>query len=159
MLPPGDSHGRSDSQTFTLSERASDILSRHPRLNLTDKIEFVDYGIRGCGGFSDVYYGRLTTSSKYVAIKRLRVQMECEFKLSKVCDALTHLPGVCSHIAQNIVRELRVWASLSHPNILPLLGYIFSQSTGFAFVSEWMENGTAHDFLEKCPDTDHFGMV
>lgn len=29
----------------------------------------------------------------------------------------------------------------------------------FAMVSEWMENGNIHEFLEKNPDADRIGLV
>jgi hypothetical protein len=85
MVPPRDSHG-----ALTLSESASDTLSQHSHLDLTDQIEFVDDNIRGCGGFSDVYYGRLAICDKYVAIKRLRVHIQHKIQLSKVCDTSAH---------------------------------------------------------------------
>jgi serine/threonine protein kinase len=148
-----------DDPSLVMSDKASHILNQHSHLNLTDVIEFVDYDIRGCGGYSDVYYGLLATCNKYVAIKRLRAHVQREMELSKVCNTLAHYLEACSHIAQNIARELQIWASLTHPNVLPLLGYISSQGATFAFISEWMENGTVRDFLKTHPDTDRMKMV
>jgi hypothetical protein len=165
MHPRRNPHGQPGSQnagdrrSLTLSEKASHILSQHSHLDLTDVIEYVDDDIRRCGGFSDVYYGRHITCNKYVAIKRLRVHIQREIKLSKVCDPLARSHEVGSHITQNIARELRIWASLTHPNVLPILGYVFSQGATFAFISEWMENGTIRDFLERHPGADRIEMV
>ncbi|KIJ47197.1 hypothetical protein M422DRAFT_130463, partial [Sphaerobolus stellatus SS14] len=54
---------------------------------------------------------------------------------------------------QRFWREYRIWANLSHPNILPFLGYsnTFSQTALCevpALVSPWMKNGTLSQYLE-----------
>ena len=72
----------SNGPLLNLSENANTILSQHSHLDLTDDIELVDPLIRGCGGFSDVYYGRFIKDGTYVAIKRLRVHIQKERKLS-----------------------------------------------------------------------------
>ncbi|KIJ27044.1 hypothetical protein M422DRAFT_128068, partial [Sphaerobolus stellatus SS14] len=54
-------------------------------------------------------------------------------------------------------REYRVWASLSHPNILPFLGYsgVFSQTALCevpALISPWMKNGILPQYMEGNQD-------
>ncbi|KIJ27061.1 hypothetical protein M422DRAFT_138631, partial [Sphaerobolus stellatus SS14] len=54
-------------------------------------------------------------------------------------------------------REYQIWASLSHPNILPFLGYSNSLSQTSlcgipAIISPWMRNGTLSQYLEENPD-------
>ena len=51
---------------------------------------------------------------------------------------------------QSIAEELRIWASLDHPNLLPLKGYVCIPEWGPypAFVSDWMENGTVDRYIK-----------
>lgn len=53
---------------------------------------------------------------------------------------------------QKLTKEIRIWSQLSHPNVLPFLGY-FVEGEGAmpSLVSEWMENGTLTVYLEKIP--------
>lgn len=62
---------------------------------------------------------------------------------------MTLPPPVC---IQKLSREIRIWAQLSHPNVLPLLGY-FVEGTGAmpSLVSEWMENGTLTEYIKRLP--------
>ena len=72
---------------------------------------------------------------------------------------LTRYFAVRSKIQQNISRELGIWSSLDHPNVLPLLGYTMNGGATFAFICQWMENGTAREYLREHPETDTFQMV
>ena len=60
---------------------------------------------------------------------------------------------------QKMAREIRIWSSLRHPNILPLLGFVMDYEVYPALVTEWMENGTAMDYLRKHPDLDILPMA
>ena len=51
-----------------------------------------------------------------------------------------------------------MWKSLQHPNILPLVGVMMSQ-TRFAMVSHWMLNGTINEFIKKNPGADRLELV
>jgi hypothetical protein len=55
--------------------------------------------------------------------------------------------------------ELRIWSLLSHRNVLPLLGYTLHGASTFAFITEWMVNGTVREYLMKHPETNTFQMV
>ncbi|KLO19000.1 kinase-like protein [Schizopora paradoxa] len=87
------------------------------------------------GGYCDVFtakskrHGNMT-----VAVKRLRVHILRNEEASKM-----------------ILRELRIWSSLHHPNVLPLLGYVM-QGSYPAFVSQWMVKGSLRNYLEKSTD-------
>jgi len=81
----------SNGPLLNLSEDANRILSQHSHLDLTKDVELVDPVIRGCGGYSDVYYGRFIENGTYVAIKRLRVHLQRERELSKASDTFGSL--------------------------------------------------------------------
>ena len=50
------------------------------------------------------------------------------------------------------------WKTLSHPNVLPLLG-VKMENQQFVMVSEWMENGNINEFIESHKDVNRFELV
>ena len=50
------------------------------------------------------------------------------------------------------------WRTLRHPNILPLIGVMMTESQ-FAMISDWMENGSINEFVKANPDADQLGLV
>ena len=50
------------------------------------------------------------------------------------------------------------WKSLCHPNVLPLLGVIMSE-TQFGMVSEWLPNGNINQFVKTHWDANRFDLV
>ncbi|KZS95202.1 kinase-like protein, partial [Sistotremastrum niveocremeum HHB9708] len=55
-------------------------------------------------------------------------------------------------------KELKLWASVNHANILPFIGICFfphsSSDFTFSLVSPWMANGTISDYIRKYPGTE-----
>ena len=51
-----------------------------------------------------------------------------------------------------------VWKTLSHPNILPLLGVTRTWNR-LVLVSEWMENSNINVFVKVHPDANRLGLV
>ena len=50
------------------------------------------------------------------------------------------------------------WKALRHPNVLPLLGVIMTE-TEFSMVSEWMSNGNINQFVATHKDANRFELV
>ena len=50
------------------------------------------------------------------------------------------------------------WKTLSHPNVLPLLG-VTMIDTHFAMVSEWMTNGSINEFVKVNRGVNRFKLV
>ena len=50
------------------------------------------------------------------------------------------------------------WKTLQHPNVLPLIGVMMSE-TRFAMVSDWMVNGNINDFVKVHPDANRLELV
>ncbi|KAG8935632.1 hypothetical protein FRC00_010692, partial [Tulasnella sp. 408] len=49
-----------------------------------------------------------------------------------------------------LARELKIWATVKHPNILPLIGYYLSKNYEIArFISPFMPNGNVSQYLER----------
>lgn len=54
-----------------------------------------------------------------------------------------------------LAKEVKIWSSLDHPNLLPLYGFSVEdddEALNFSFISEWMENGTADNYVRSNPD-------
>lgn len=49
---------------------------------------------------------------------------------------------------QNFCREVATWKSLSHPNVLELIGVTMGDEE-YAMVMPWMANGTIIEFLKE----------
>ena len=54
-------------------------------------------------------------------------------------------------LLQQFASELKIWAKLSHPNVLPLLGFVlnFNGNACPSFVSPWMELGTREGSIKN----------
>jgi len=111
-------------------------------LNLSDDIFDEAPHMNAHGGQCDVFQA---TSRRHgdivVAVKRYRFHI-----LQK------------KNPAKMIFRELRIWSSLDHPNVLPLLGYVMRGEYP-ALVSRWMANGSARSYMEKMPDVPVMQIV
>ncbi len=67
-----------------------------------------------------------------------------------VFDILFHI------YSQNLGREVRLWSRLSHPNVLPLLGYFLEGPKAIPnLASQWMRNGTLIDYMKDRPFDAH----
>jgi len=61
-------------------------------------------------------------------------------------------------ITQMFCKEVVMWKSLRHPNVLPLLGVTMEENL-FAMVSEWMINGNINEFVKAHRDANRFELV
>ncbi|KAF9645531.1 kinase-like protein, partial [Thelephora ganbajun] len=92
------------------------------------------------GGFADVWKGEY--QGRHVAVKALRVYSTSDF----------------DRIINKFCKEVVMWKSLCHPNILPLLGVTMGDYQ-FAMVSEWMANGNINEFVKTNRDTNRFELL
>lgn len=58
---------------------------------------------------------------------------------------------------QDFLNEVILWKYLVHPNILPFLGV--SRIKKLSLVSEWMDNGSIINHLQKVPTVDRLKFV
>ena len=105
---------------------------------------------------------KLPSGSNYtrVAVKRLRFFGEPEAKIEKVFYHFVSSPFNQSSV-QEIAKELRIWAELSHPHVLPILGYVLNwlESDYPSFISPWMENGTLRSYYRSGKPLDVLPIV
>ncbi|KDQ07887.1 hypothetical protein BOTBODRAFT_38446 [Botryobasidium botryosum FD-172 SS1] len=59
---------------------------------------------------------------------------------------------------RRLLREMRVWSRLSHPNVLPFLGWHQLGSVTY-LVSPWMTNGHISEFVRKHPEADSLKLL
>ncbi|PAV17588.1 kinase [Pyrrhoderma noxium] len=126
----------------TSESKFRDELSGLAHLDKSGLVRKEDGNMQGHGSFCDLFIGVIereninsgtsveqSGSEIRVAIKRLRVNISHDKDFLKP-----------------FVKELRVWSRLTHPNILPLIGY-FMEGDYPSILSEWMEKGTARRFI------------
>ncbi|KAG1797209.1 kinase-like domain-containing protein [Suillus subaureus] len=89
------------------------------------------------GGFGEVWKCtyHIDRGSVKVAVKALQVY------------AADQLGAAKTKKIKRIKRELRICASLKHPNILPVYGYTYGFGPFLAIVSPWAENGNLSEYL------------
>jgi len=113
-----------------LRKLAVQILEVHDRLPdslVLEKVERVGADAAFSGQFSDIFRGKY--EGKDVALKRLRAYL------------MFSGPSK-THLKQEFYGEALIWKTLSHPNVLPLLGItedVFQHTP--CTVLPWMENG------------------
>ena len=131
-----------------------DVLSRIQHLDVTKNIQDRSRTSVAYGGYSEVFTGRLRRVGNErvdVAIKRLRFHVG-EEKALKVRPLALAKEFHLMRFVQQFAKEVYVWSKLSHPNILPLLGFAFCKETRFPLlVSEWMHLGTAWSYVQENP--------
>ncbi|KAG9023045.1 hypothetical protein FS837_006032, partial [Tulasnella sp. UAMH 9824] len=98
------------------------------------QLTILDSAEVGRGGYGDVLLATLNRPSQIpiqVAVKELRSEL-------------------WKQEAFRLARELKIWAKVNHPNILPLIGYYLSESYGIArFISPLMSNGNVSQYLKR----------
>ncbi|KAG8915010.1 hypothetical protein FRC00_008779, partial [Tulasnella sp. 408] len=93
------------------------------------------------GGFSDVSQAKL--GDRVVAVKVLRP---------------VNIEGDKSRIWNALAREIYVWSTLNHPNVLELLGFATEDGKP-CLISPWCDNGTLQEYLQKFPDANRRKLV
>jgi serine/threonine protein kinase len=111
------------------------------------------------GGFADIKPGKYKGCT--VAVKTLRVSMADDLdKIRKVSKEFVFaVSDDTDSDPQQFCKEVIIWNSLSHPNILRLTG-VMDGFDGhlFAAVSEWMVHGNIMEYINKNA-TNRLGLV
>lgn len=64
---------------------------------------------------------------------------------------------VLTAIVQRFCKEVIMWKSLEHPNVLPLLGATMNDR--FIMISKWMDNGNINEFTKANERHNRFELV
>ncbi|KAF9642959.1 kinase-like protein [Thelephora ganbajun] len=92
------------------------------------------------GVYADVWKGEYQGCS--VAAKVLKLYSTSDF----------------DKITRRLCKEAMAWKTLSHPNVLPLLGVTIDNNQ-FVMVSEWMANGNINEFIKARNDVNRFELL
>jgi len=120
---------------------------------VTDNIE-VDHKILASGGFADV--GRGKYLGQLVAVKTITVDvaaLDDPRKIRKVSvnrSFSTTWGAVSAPLLQRFCKEVVLWCTISHPNVMKLVGVHGDMGKGqFSTVSEWMAHGSIMQFIKN----------
>ncbi|KAF9472095.1 kinase-like protein [Pholiota conissans] len=105
--------------------------------DLTGEV-YKDEDAVGGGSYSDVYTGLWMTgkaAALKVAIKVFRSHIYSRGDILKLDEILK--------------KEMHIWGSLKHPNIVLFYGIAFDFGKGPAMVSQWMNQGALLEYVEK----------
>ncbi|KAG8927063.1 Negative regulator of mitotic exit, partial [Tulasnella sp. 408] len=131
-IPPENEHKGVETILRSALDELTPLFIPESRLNITNRTEI------GFGNYGEVLLAKLEGPSQapiQVAVKELR-HVETR--------------GVRLRVALRLARELKIWASVNHPNILPLIGYHLSHNYEIArFISPYMTNGNVSQYLKK----------
>jgi len=95
------------------------------------------------GGFADIYEGEWTSPSSLVAIKCLR-GADTDPQMS---------------ILRRLHHEVGLWNSLSHENVLPILGICADKSVWPAIISPFCKYGHVLEYLVTHPGVDRLQIL
>ncbi|KAG9048645.1 hypothetical protein FS837_012354 [Tulasnella sp. UAMH 9824] len=100
-----------------------------------DRLKIVP-GRRFSGGYGVVVKATLTGTpsnaiSQDVAVKKLRMGEDDDLR-----------------IAVRLVREMKLWAELKHPNVVPFVGFHLGEDVAW-LISAWAPNGNVQDYLSN----------
>ena len=109
------------------------------------------------GATADIWAGVSGNGSK-VTIKHYRYYATAQLPqtIQRVCS--TFLPFLLAVLkwTPKFYREVVIWNSCSHPNIVPFLGVTCNPPQ---LISDWMPGGNITEYLCKNPGADRYGFV
>jgi len=140
-LKPGEKHF-----FFVTLRRLAERYGRLPeRVMITENLEVQDK-ILAFGGSGIVREGRY--KGDRVAVKTLKIPPGVFEKVSSSGSFVPTCCAVSTILPQRFFREVVLWSTLSHPNILKLVGvHEDTKKREFSTVSEWMGGGNIMEFI------------
>ena len=139
---------------FLTLRRLTENSGRLPdRMVMADSVD-ASGKIVASGGFGDVRAG--TYMGRRVAVKTARVTERSDLRKIKKVSTRGHFTPTWETVStipfQQFYKEVLLWETLSHPNILGLVGVWVDMKKGeFVTVSEWMVHGNIMEFIARYP--------
>ncbi|KAG8692025.1 hypothetical protein FRC09_011481 [Ceratobasidium sp. 395] len=111
-----------------------------------------------------IYLGEFVTHPhERVAMKRLRMFGNCDSEPARkvwcTWPRLVRIDITHTNLTQELIREVRLWSKLSHPNILEFYGLYDAGGMSIYMIAKWMPHGSAPDYLQKNPDANRRNIV
>ena len=139
---------------FTVNNYGGNTSEMHKQVfNIQQKLNPYDWLIKsdevqiikriGSGSYGVVYYGKLRGATE-IAIKVTNSSFDPSVTSSSSSS------DEMNQILEEFSRELTIWSSLKHPNIVLFIGAcIDPTNSSILIVSEFMHNGTLNDIFQK----------
>ncbi|KAG6329601.1 hypothetical protein ID866_9487 [Astraeus odoratus] len=108
-------------------------------INLDGLVER-DKTIYRCGGQATVFKGTLKPPPGCESLNVSRITQVA----IKTVRCLPH----DKFTAETTLREVHLWSKLRHDNVLKLLGIVTEFDNTISIISEWMDKGDAHDYVQ-----------
>ncbi|KAG8911154.1 hypothetical protein FRC02_006792, partial [Tulasnella sp. 418] len=126
----------------------SDLVGQIADMNMAGKVLLGSF--TNWGGYSDINQGTLRTSSGEieVAIKTLRIRQ----------SAASSTPEE-EHLRMRFYREVQLWRTLQHENIVPLLGFVMLPDGLPTLISPWYSNESLAQYLKTHPNPPRHSLV
>ena len=87
---------------------------------------------------------------RLVAVRALKVAFYGSSKAAKVNDILSIAWGTVSTVLlQTFCKGAVLWSTLSHPNVLKLVGVLGNTEEGQFTISEWMQHGNIVKYIKN----------
>ncbi|KLO13876.1 kinase-like protein [Schizopora paradoxa] len=115
------------------------VLDGLSHLDLTGQVVDKEEDFAGFGGHCNLFIAWYEDAQRHhrtkVAVKQIRVSMRED-----------------TEFAKRLAKEIRIWSTLKHEYVLPLLGY-FTEGKSLLpnLVSRWMENGALKVYMQTFP--------
>lgn len=125
---------------------------------LQNRLHFWECHEIGAGGYGAVLLATLdgeSSTPRDVAVKQLRPPGTRVFRqrLAKVifivgCPSMRSKPYL--YFVQRLIRELKIWSSIKHPNLLELLGFYLGRNIEVAqLVSPFLCHGNVSQYIAR----------
>lgn len=117
------------------------------RMMITKGID-ISEGVIASGAFGDVRRARYL--GQFVAVNTMNISARDNFhKIRKVRIIASHLGLGLTIPHQRFCREVVLWSTLTHPNVLRFVGVQNNmEKRVLATVSEWIEHGNIMDYIK-----------
>ncbi|KAI6038806.1 kinase-like domain-containing protein [Pisolithus marmoratus] len=112
-------------------------------INLDDDVDIVE-DIVIFTAHSEIRRGTLRSSNRAIAVKTCRDTDPTTIEVKAFRN--TRITLLTS--PQHAYREVRIWSQLRHESIMPLLGITTKFNHTESMVTEWMERGNAHKYVQ-----------
>ncbi|KAG6332549.1 hypothetical protein ID866_6540 [Astraeus odoratus] len=95
------------------------------------------------GGQAKVYKGTLRYQQGSEPLPDISVPSGTEVAIKTMREHPRDVVAI-----KNVLREVHIWSKLSHDNVLKLLGIVTTFDDSISIISEWMEKGNAHEYVQ-----------
>lgn len=109
------------------------VASFYMKLSEYDLTQKTNANFLGRGSFGDVY----------------KIPRNYRGKKTEVAMKFMNAPLNTPQAQRDYIREVEILSCLSHPTLLPLIGYTIPNEQGVLLATPYMKNGNLHEVMKK----------